>query len=142
MKKLQNAKISWTKFVLLSSFFTLIFSTALMSSEMADDLTGTWKAEFDSPVGIQNYTYVIKQEGTKLTGKITGIIEGQKNETDLLEGKFEGGVISFVEMLDIMGEKIRVTYKGKLADGVINFTREVGEFGSETFVAKRAEKDK
>jgi hypothetical protein len=130
------------KLVILFSLATLLISPALLAAEMADDLTGTWKAEFDSPVGIQNYTYVIKQDGTKLTGKITGIIEGQKNETDLLEGKFEGGVVSFVEMMDIMGEKIRVTYKGKFADGVINFTREVGDFGSETFVAKRAEKEK
>jgi hypothetical protein len=142
MKELQNAKISWTKFVLLSSFLVLIFSPALLSAEIADDITGTWKAQFDTPVGIQNYTYVIKQEGTKLTGKIIGIIEEQKTETDLLEGKFEDGVISFVEMMDIMGEKIRVSYKGKLADGVINFTRVVGEFGTDTFVAKRVEKEK
>jgi len=113
-----------------------------MAAEMADDITGTWKAEFDTPVGIQNYTYVIKQEGTKLTGKITGIIEGRKIETDMLEGKFEGGVISFVEMMDIMDGKIRATYKGKLTNGVINFTREVGEFGTDTIVAKRAEKEK
>lgn len=142
MKKLQNAKISWTKFVMLSSFLVLFFSAALLSAETADDITGTWRAQFDTPVGIQNYTYVIKQEGTKLTGKIIGIIEEQKIETDLLEGKFEDGVISFVEMMDIMGEKIRVVYKGKLADGVINFTRVVGEFGTDTFVAKRAEKEK
>ncbi len=142
MKKLQNAKISWTKSFLLSSLFALIFFPALLSAQTADDLTGTWKAEFDTPVGIQNYTYVIKQEGTKLTGKITRIIEGQKSETDILEGKFENGVISFVEMMDIMEEKIRVSYKGKLAGGVINFTREVGEFGTDTLVAKRAEKEK
>jgi len=141
MKTIKNLNFS-KKLVTLFSLATLLISPALLATEMADDLTGTWKAEFDSPVGIQNYTYVIKQEGTKLTGKITGIIEGQKNETDLLEGKFEGGVISFVEMMDIMGEKIKVTYKGKLAEGVINFTREVGEFGAETFAAKRAEKEK
>ena len=141
MKTIKNLNFS-KKLVILFSLATLLISPALLATEMADDLTGTWKAEFDSPVGIQNYTYVIKQEGTKLTGKITGIIEGHKNETDLLEGKFEGGVISFVEMMDIMGEKIKVTYKGKLAEGVINFTREVGEFGAETFAAKRAEKEK
>ena len=141
MKTIKNLNFS-KKLVILFSLATLLISPALLATEMADDLTGTWKAEFDSPVGIQNYTYVIKQEGTKLTGKITGIIEGQKNETDLLEGKFEGGVISFVEIMDIMGEKIKVTYKGKLAEGVINFTREVGEFGAETFAAKRAEKEK
>ncbi len=140
METIKNLNFS-KKLAILFSLAALLISPALLASGMADDITGTWKTEFDSPVGIQNYTYVIKQEGTKLTGKITGIIEGQKNETDLLEGKFEGGVISFVEMMDIMGEKIRVTYKGKLAEGVINFTREVGEFGSESFVAKRAEKE-
>lgn len=141
MKTIKNLNFS-KKLAILFSLTALLISPALLSSDLADDLTGTWVAEFDSPVGIQNYTYVIKQEGTKLTGKITGIVEGQKNETDLLEGKFEGGVISFVEMMDIMGEKIRVSYKGKLADGLINFTREVGEFGTDALVAIRAEKEK
>jgi len=45
-------------------------------------------------------------------------------------------------MMDIMDGKIRATYKGKLTNGVINFTREVGEFGTDTIVAKRAEKEK
>ncbi|HOU02982.1 MAG TPA: hypothetical protein PK719_08310 [Bacteroidales bacterium] len=141
MKTIKNLNFN-KKIVILFSLATLLFSPALMAAEMADDITGTWKAEFDTPVGIQNYTYVIKQEGTKLTGKITGIIEGRKIETDMLEGKFEGGVISFVEMMDIMDGKIRATYKGKLTNGVINFTREVGEFGTDTIVAKRAEKEK
>jgi len=95
MKTIKNLNFN-KKIVILFSLATLLFSPALMAAEMADDITGTWKAEFDTPVGIQNYTYVIKQEGTKLTGKITGIIEGRKIETDMLEGKFEGGVISFV----------------------------------------------
>ncbi|MBN2862496.1 MAG: hypothetical protein JXN62_05000 [Bacteroidales bacterium] len=109
----------------------------LEAKPYADDLTGTWKAEFDTPIGMQNYTYIIKQEGTKLTGKIIGIVEGQKNEGDLLEGKFEDGIITFVEIMDFMGEELRITYKGKPEGDEIKFTREVGEFATETLVAKR-----
>jgi hypothetical protein len=38
-------------------------------SVFAVDVTGTWKAEFDSQIGLQKYIYSLKQDGSKLTGK-------------------------------------------------------------------------
>ena len=36
----------------------------------AADITGTWKASFDSRIGEQHYTYEFVVKGTTLTGKI------------------------------------------------------------------------
>jgi len=109
----------------------------------ATDVTGTWKSEFDSQVGHQKYTFTFKQEGTKLTGKANSEVEDRKREAELKEGKVDGDAISFVEMLKIEDNDVRITYTGKLsADrNEIKFTREVGDFAKTEIVAKREPAD-
>jgi hypothetical protein len=104
---------------------------------LAADATGKWKAEFDTQVGVQKYTFDLKAEGGKLTGKASFERMGQKGEADLQEGKVNGDDISFVETLDFQGNKVPITYTGKLAGDEIKFTRKVGDFATEEFVAKR-----
>ena len=103
----------------------------------AADATGKWKAEFDTQVGVQKYTYDLKVEGGKLTGKASFERMGQKGEADLRDGKVNGDEISFVEKLDFQGNEIPITYTGKVAGDEIKFTRKVGDFATEEFVAKR-----
>jgi hypothetical protein len=103
----------------------------------AADATGKWKAEFDTQVGVQKYTYDLKVEGGKLTGKASFERMGQKGEADLQEGKVEGDDISFVEKLDFQGTTISITYTGKVAGDEIKLTRKVGDFATEQLVAKR-----
>jgi len=54
----------------------------------------------------------LKQDGDKLTGKANSEVNDQKREAQLSEGKVEGDKVSFVEMLDLNGDDIRITYKG------------------------------
>jgi enterochelin esterase-like enzyme len=117
-------------------FLTL---TALPLSLLAADVTGTWKSEFDSQIGVQKYTYTLKQVGTNLTGKATSEIGDQKRETDLKEGKVVGDTVSFVEMLNFQDNDIRITYTGQLSadSNEIKFKREVGDFANEDIVARR-----
>lgn len=103
----------------------------------AANVTGTWKAEFDTQIGVQKYTYTLKQDGATVTGKASSDIGGEKRETELKEGKLDGDKISFVELFKFQDNEIRITYTGKLSDNEIKFTREVGEFAKEAFVAKR-----
>src|SRR3954467_5274211 len=63
----------------------------------AADVTGTWKSEFDTQIGHQKYTYTLKQDGTKLTGKANSEVGDRKREAQLTEGKVDGDNISFVE---------------------------------------------
>src|SRR5436190_18381990 len=104
---------------------------------VAADLSGTWKSEFDSQIGRQKYTYTLKQEGDKLTGKASSEVNEQKRETELSEGRVEGDKVSFVEMLNFDGNDIRITYKGTVANNEMKFTREVGTFAKEEIVLKR-----
>jgi len=117
----------------------LLALAALPLSLLAADVTGTWKSEFDSQIGLQKYTFTFKQDGARLTGKANSEIGDRQREAELKEGKADGDAISFVEMLNFQDNEIRIAYTGKLsANGnEIKFTREVGEFAKEEIVAKR-----
>ena len=52
---------------------------------LAADITGTWKAEFDTQRGLQKYTFTLKQDGASLTGKVSA--DTERRET---RSRFEG----------------------------------------------------
>jgi hypothetical protein len=103
----------------------------------AADVSGKWTAEFDTQVGPQKYVFELKADAGKVTGKASFERMGQKGEAELKDGKLAGDDISFVEMLDFQGQAIAITYTGKVAGDEIKFTRSVGDFAKEEFVAKR-----
>jgi hypothetical protein len=119
---------------------TLLTAFAILPlSLLAADVTGTWKSEFDSQIGKQEYTFTFKQDGTAVTGKASSVAGERKREADLKEGKVEGDAVSFVEMLNMQDNEIRIAYTGKLsADGnEMKLTRAVGDFGKTDIVVKR-----
>lgn len=117
----------------------LLMLAALPLPLFAADLSGTWKSEFDSQIGLQKYTFTFKQDGARLTGKAHSVIGDRQREAELKEGKVDGEAVSFVEMLSFQDNEIRITYTGKLesSGNEIKFTREVGEFAKEDIVARR-----
>ncbi len=123
----------------MKKFILLATLTALPLSLFAADISGTWKSEFDSQIGVQKYTYTFKQDGTNLTGTASSEANDQKREANLTDGKIDVDTITFVEMLNFQGNDIRITYTGNLSTNAneIKFTREVGDFAKEEIVAKR-----
>ncbi len=118
---------------------TLFTLAVLPCFALAAEVTGMWKSEFDSQIGVQKYTFTLKQDGTNLTGKANSEVGDRKREAELKEGKVEGDKISFVEMFNFQDNDIRISYTGKLSTNAneIKFTREVGDFAKEEIVAKR-----
>ena len=117
------------------AFAAIVLGAALAAR--AGDVTGKWTAEFDTQVGPQKYVFDLKADAGKVTGKAAFERMGQKGEAELKDGKLVGDDISFVEMLDFQGQAIAITYTGKVAGDEIKFTRSVGDFAKEEFVAKR-----
>jgi hypothetical protein len=116
------------------SLFTAVLMALTVTTAAATDITGTWTAKFDTPIGEQNYTYEFVVKGTELTGKASGSM----GVSAITEGKVEGDKVTFVEMLD---GAIRVEYTGKIGSAdEIQFSRKVGDFGVEELVARRAAK--
>jgi enterochelin esterase-like enzyme len=116
----------------------ILFALAVASlSALAADITGTWKAEFNTQRGLQKYTFTLKQDGTKMTGKTNVERDGEKREAELKEGNVDGDIVTFVEPLKIQDNEIQITYTGKISGNEIKFTRKVGDFGSSEATAKR-----
>lgn len=112
-----------------------LFLLAAMGAAAFDaGVAGKWTAAIDTQIGVQNYTYDLKVDGEKLTGTA----KSQFSESQIVEGTVKGDEISFVENLKYEDQTLRVVYKGKISGDEIKFNRQVGEFASEDFVAKRA----
>jgi opacity protein-like surface antigen len=111
----------------------LVFSV----SARAADVTGQWTSEFNTPVGVQKYTFDFKAQGEELTGTASFERMGEKGTAELKEGKVQGDKVSFVEMLDFQGNAIRIEYSGTVSGDEMKLTRKVGDFGTEDLVAKR-----
>ncbi|HUR45920.1 MAG TPA: alpha/beta hydrolase-fold protein [Candidatus Saccharimonadales bacterium] len=120
----------------MKALLTLLTLAAASLSLSAAEVTGTWKAEFDTQRGLQKYAFTLKQEGAKVTGKAKVERDGAKREVELKEGKIEGDTVSFVEPLKIQDRDIQITYTGKISGKEIHFTRKVGDFGSSEATAK------
>jgi enterochelin esterase-like enzyme len=121
----------------MKTHITFLTLAVFSLSAFAADVTGTWKAEFDTQRGLQKYTFTLKQDGTSVTGKASAEREGEKREAELKEGKVEADTITFVEPLKIQDNEINITYTGKISGNEIKFTRKVGDFGSSGATAKR-----
>jgi enterochelin esterase-like enzyme len=116
---------------------TLLTLAVASLSALAADVTGTWKAEFETRRGLQKYTFTLKQEGPSVTGKASVERDGEKREIELKEGKVEGDMVTFVEPLKIQDNEIKITFTGKASGNEIKFTRKAGDFGSSEATAKR-----
>jgi hypothetical protein len=113
----------------------VIAQTAPPAAAPAVDVTGTWKASFDTQIGVQNYTYEFVQKGATLTGRITS----DNGASEVKDGKVENGTVTFTETLEFGGMTITITYSGKPSSAdEIKFTRHVGDLATEELVAKRA----
>jgi hypothetical protein len=124
--------MTYRKLMMLAAFVP-----ALLSLASAADVAGKWKAEFDTQIGLQKYVYEFKVDGDKLIGKATFEREQAKGEVALKEIKVNGDDISFMEPLNFDGQEVRIDYKGKVSGDEMKLTRQVGEFATEEFVAKR-----
>ena len=108
------------------------------SAWSADEtIAGKWKAQFDSQIGTQKYTFEFKVDGTNVTGKAIGERQMGTNEVAITEGKINQDTISFVEPLKFGDNDMRIEYTGKVSGDEIKLHRKVGDFAEEDLVAKR-----
>ena len=103
------------------------------------DPTGTWKWSFTNPQNNQTreMTLKLKLEGDKLTGTVPG---RNDTETNIEEGKFKDGEITFSVTRMRNGNKMTTKYSGKLEGDTITGKTESERNGNtqkRDWVAKR-----
>jgi len=102
---------------------------------LAADVTGTWKATAQGPNGTMERTFVLKAEGSKLTGETTSSIFGKST---IMDGKIDGDNLSFTITVKFQDNEMKVNYKGKVSGNEIKFTAEIPGSGQTLeWVAKK-----
>jgi hypothetical protein len=124
--------LNWKKVLLVASTALLCLVPAL-----AADVSGKWGTVIKTAIGEMSYTFDLKVEGEKLTGKAVMSMANDSSESALTEGSVKADEISFVETLKVQGQELRCEYKAKISGEEIRGVRTVGSFGTEEFVAKR-----
>ena len=109
-----------------------------VGSALAADVTGTWKAAFDTQIGSQKYVYTFERDGDAWKGRAESEIAGQKRRVDLQNVTVDGDAITFVEIFTFQGNEVRIEYRGAIGAEKIDFVRQVGDFATEKLVARRA----
>lgn len=117
------------KYILTVVAVLLVFAMAAPAA----DITGKWKAEFQTPNGTRESTFDFKVDGEKLTGTVTGA-RGGANE--ITEGKISGDDISFVVVRKFQEREMKQQYKGKVSGDQIKLDVTMGERNFE-MVAKK-----
>src|SRR5262245_59464376 len=99
----------------------------------AENVAGNWKGSYPGRDGqTRESTIVLKVEGEKLTGTVSG----QRGESEIKEGIIKGADISFSVVRNFGGNEVTVKYKGKVVGDTIQFKVEAGERSYE-MTAKR-----
>jgi len=117
----------------------LLTIAVLPYGAIAADVTGTWKAEFNTQIGTQTYVFHFQGSGDDLKGTANAEVGGRQREVEFRDVRLSGNTLTFVEMLSFQGNEIRIDYTGKVRDGAIAFTRKVGNFATEESVARPVE---
>ena len=106
----------------------------------AANVTGTWTWTMKRNDQEITQTLKLKQDGAKVTGTITG---RQGNETEIAEGKVDGGDVSFQVTREFNGNSFTIKYKGKVEGDTIKGKTSVerdGQTMERDWEAKREEK--
>jgi hypothetical protein len=104
------------------------------ASAFAANIDGKWTADVKTTDSVMKYTYEFHADGSTLTGKATSM----RGDVAIRDGKIDGNNISFVEVLDMSGKDLKITYTGVIDGDQIKFTRMVGDAIKEDLVATRA----
>lgn len=122
----------------INAFSIAVCALAFAGTARAQDsVAGTWKGQFDSQIGQQKYTYVLKVDGTNVTGTATGEREMGTNTVTITEGTITTNGLFFVESLKFDDNELRIEYTGKVNGDEIKFHRKVGDVAEEDFTATR-----
>ncbi|HEV3444189.1 MAG TPA: hypothetical protein VG099_06070 [Gemmataceae bacterium] len=97
----------------------------LQAEDKKASATGTWKWTRKNQNGDEQQLKVkLKQDGDKLTGKLTGPMG---NEVEIKEGKVKDGEVSFQVTFDRDGTEITAKFHGKMEGDKITGKVEVND---------------
>ena len=124
------------KQLLAGTLVLAIVMTAGMA-RAAENPTGTWKWEVKVSDQTIDLSLKLKQDGDKLTGALTG----SGGETEIQDGKYKDGDLSFTVVRERNGQKMTFKYTGKVSGDTIKGKTDIdrdGQTSSRDWDAKRS----
>ena len=119
------------KFYLRKTGLFIVIFAAVAS---AADITGNWKADFQTPQGRVQVNYAFRQEGEKLTGTWQA---AQSPTVQISDGKVTGDKVWFTVKMDPDG-RMTFAHEGKIDGDQIELTmKPSGEFPGSTVIANK-----
>ncbi|MBN1382382.1 MAG: hypothetical protein JXA41_11950 [Deltaproteobacteria bacterium] len=117
-------------FVVFFAVFGLMVGATMINAPMASaaNLTGEWLCDVETPSGSGTPTFVLKQDGNK----ISGTYKGAFGESDV-NGTIEGNKFK----LDYESSGIKITYNGTINGDKIKGTASFGQYGEGSFEGTR-----
>ena len=112
--------------------------TGMARAEDKPNPSGTWKWTVNFGGQEREFTLKLKADGEKLTGKL---VRADGQETDIEDGKYKDGEVSFKVTRERDGNKFVIKYKGKVSGDTIKGKSERerdGETQSREWEAKRS----
>lgn len=104
--------------------FALFACLLFAGAAVAADVSGKWVGQMPGrDGGTIEQNFLLKQEGAKITGKMTMDFGGQTMEQQIVDGKIEGDQISFTTVAEFGGNEIRFNYKGSVSGNEMKLTR-------------------
>lgn len=118
---------------------TLVLAIVMTAglARAAESPTGTWKWEVKVNDQTIDLSLKLKQEGDKLTGALTG----PGGETEIQDGKYKDGDLSFTVVRERNGQKMTFKYTGKVSGDTIKGKTDIdrdGQTSSRDWDAKRS----
>jgi hypothetical protein len=107
-------------------------AAAPLQADSRVDVTGTWAMAVETGAGSGTPTFVLKQDGEKLTGQYSG----QLGEAPVT-GTLKGSAIELVYDVNVQGTAIHVTYTGTADSSSMKGTVKLGDLGEGTFTGKK-----
>ena len=104
-----------------------------VSAVAADvNVTGTWTMAVETQAGTGSPTFILKQEGTAVTGSY----KGQLGEAPVT-GTVKGNELTLNYKVNAQGTDLSVTYTGTVDGSNIKGKVSLGELGEGTFTGKK-----
>lgn len=96
------------------------------------DLNGEWVLTTTSQMGTQDAEMTVRQDGTQLSGKLSG-----PQGTVDYAGTLQGNAVQFSFTFDAGGQAIKIEYAGLVAGDTMSGKAVFGPLSEGTFTAKR-----
>jgi hypothetical protein len=121
----------------LAARLTVLLAALLAFSAQAADVTGEWAATIATAAGRTDYTYALRQDGSR----VFGTIRSPHGVVTITNGYVNYKTVTFDENITVQGRRAVLEYTGEIvSDTEIRFERRAlgASYGVVEFVATRA----